>query len=158
MLIQTGGYECAAVLPCSNSSLLGEWCQAFSRTVEKSSCGEISQSSDETNCFIAEINHGCRNGRESRLGWYFLLKVLQLTVRERGRNGCYVCLFQGLGCCDVQFGSKKKERDFEGLWDAVSFTIHGCKASSFRAQQHSPGDVRSSGARGPALATLLATI
>ena len=68
VLIQKGGYECVVVLPFLNSSLVGEQRQAFSDTVEKSCHGEISHNSDETNYFIAEINHECRNGREWRLG------------------------------------------------------------------------------------------
>lgn len=44
---------------------------------------------------------------------------MQLTVRDRGRNGSFVVLLQGLGYCNVLFGSQKKKRDFEGFWDAV---------------------------------------
>lgn len=75
MLIQKGGCERAVTLPCLNSSLVGEQRQAFSHAVEKSCHGEITHSSEETHPFTAEVNHECRNSREWRLGWCFLLKV-----------------------------------------------------------------------------------
>lgn len=37
-------------------------------------------------------------------------------------------LLQGLGCCNVLFGSQKKERNFGGFWDAVYIIADGRRA------------------------------
>lgn len=58
------------------------------------------------------------------------MMLFPLKVDCQGkRKECYTFLLQGLGCCKVWFGSEKKERDFEGLWDAVYFIVNGCEAS-----------------------------